>query len=46
MTQRADTDIVDGRQAAAVRVAQSAGAAVVHCIPLWHGATHATVHAW
>lgn len=46
MTRRVDTGIVDGCQAAAVGVAQFAGAAVVHRAPLGHGLTHAAIHAW
>lgn len=46
MTRRADADVVDGRQAAAVGEAQFAGAAEVDRVLLGHGATRAAVHAW
>lgn len=45
MARRADADIVDGRQAAAVSEAQSAGAAEVHRIPLIDSITRAAIHA-
>lgn len=46
MTRRADADVVDGRQAAAVGEAQFAGAAEVDRVLLGHGATRAAIHAW
>lgn len=45
MARRADADIVDGCQAAAVSEAQSAGAAEVHRIPLGYSITRAAIHA-
>lgn len=45
-TRWADTDIVDGRDAAATGEAKFADAAVVHRFPLGHGQTRAFVHAW
>lgn len=46
MTRRADAGIVNGCKAAAVSVAQSAGAAEVNRTPLGHGAAHGAIHAW
>lgn len=45
LTRRADADVVDGRQAAAVSEAWSAGATEVHRVPLSDSATRATIHA-
>ncbi len=45
-TRRADADVVDGSQAAAVGVAEFAGAVEVHRVPLCHGATRGAIHTW